>query len=546
MHETTLEQLVQLAAAHQRAGRLAETDAVCRQILAVSPGHPDALHLLGLVALASGRLPEAASLFEQTIALQPGNSPVHSNLGHVYLSQQRPEDAVAAMQTAVRLQPERAEAHATLAKALRAARRYEETIAASRDALRLQPGLVVAHLAQAGAWYDLAKYDEAIACLRRAMDLDPASAEPHTNLALVFRALGKYDDAIACYRRVVELDPSSARAHYDLALAQLLTGDFRAGWAEYEWRWQVPNPQRPAQNWPVPRWDGASIPGETLLLHAEQGFGDTLQFARYVPLVRARSGARRVILLCPPELLGLLAPPGNLKADLISELTQPMIRSGIHRHLPLMSLPLVFGVHAPDDPAIPAVPYVFADPVKGKARRQRMGTRRGLRVGLAWTGNPTHKNDAHRSMMLAQFAPLAAVPDVTFFRLHPARPGEPPPTPPAGMTLVDPSAQFRSFADTAALIGELDLVISVDTAAAHLAGAMGRPVWTLVSQVVDWRWGTGGERTPWYPSMRLFRQRMPGDWDGVLREVTGALREWSKTPEQSNLDDGFQAAPAGA
>ena len=359
---------------------------------------------------------------EQTVALVPGSSHAHSNLGMVYLHQQRPDQAVAMMQTAVRLQPERAEAHTALADALRAARRYEEAAAAGEEALRLRPDSVNAHLSLAGAWYDLSRFDEAIACLRRAMDLEPGRVEPHTNLALIFRTVGKHDDALASYRRAVELDPQSARAHHDLSLMQLLAGDFRAGWTEYEWRWKVPNPQRPSPAWPVPPWDGSPMPGGTLLLHAEQGFGDTIQFARYIPLVRPRSGARRVILTCPPALLPLLAPPGNLEADLISQITPAVTRIGVNRHLPLMSLPRVLGVHAPDDPAIPAVPYVFADPIKGRAWRKRMGTAGGLRVGLAWTGNPTHKNDARRSVALEQFAPLAGVPDVLFFSLQPPGP----------------------------------------------------------------------------------------------------------------------------
>ncbi len=430
------------------------------------------------------------------------------------------------MQTAVRLPPARAEAHVTLAGALRDARRYEEAIAACRDALRMRPDLVTAHLTLAGACYDLGNFDEAIVSLRQAMDLEPGRVETHTNLALVYGALGRYDEGISCYRRALEHDQQSAQAHLDLSVMQLLTGDFRAGWAEYEWRWQVPDPRHPPQVWPMPPWDGAPMPGETLLLHAEQGFGDTLQFTRYVPLVRQRSGARRVILGCPAALVPLLAPPGNLKADLIPHVTPPATaRPRIHRHLPLMSLPLVLGILAPDDPVIPPVPYVFADPRRGQVWRERLRTAKGRRVGLAWVGNPTHRYDAQRSIALERFGPLAQVPDVTFFSLQLPRSGGPPPKPPAGMTLVDPSAHFGSFADTAALVGELDLVITVDTVAAHLAGAMGKPVWTLLARSCDWRWGTDGERTPWYPSMRLFRQHAHGDWDAVLQAVAGALRE---------------------
>ncbi len=524
MSEAPLAQMVQRASAHQRVGRLAEAEAICRQILATSPGYPDALHLLGLIALGSGRLQEAASRLEQTIALQPGNSPAHSNLGEAYLRQHRVHEAVAVMQTAVRLQPERAEAHVTLAHSLRAARRYEEAVEVSRNAVLLRPDMVIARLALAAALHDLARFDEAIISLRQALDLEPTRAETYTNLALAFGALGKYDEAVAYYQRALEHEPQFAPAHHHLAMTQLLTGNFREGWTKYEWRFQVPDPERPSQIWPMPRWDGTPMPGETLLLHAEQGFGDTLQFVRYVPLVRARSGARRVILGCPAALVPLLAPPGNLKADLTSQVTvTASSRPRIHRHLPLMSLPLALGILAPDDPAIPPVPYVSANPRLAQPWRERLRPTRGLRVGLAWSGRPTHLNDARRSITLEQFAPLAQVPDVTFYSLQLPRPG-PSPLPPGGMTFVDLSAQFSSFADTAALIEELDLVITVDTATAHLAGAMGKPVWTLIARANDWRWGTEGERTPWYPSMRLFRQRAHGDWDGLLQEVAEALR----------------------
>jgi hypothetical protein len=319
----------------------------------------------------------------------------------------------------------------------------------------------------------------------------------------------------------VSLRTDYAEAHWNLALTLLLNSNLPEGWREFEWRLKIPEIVAP-RDFSQPGWNGSDLRGKTILVHDEQGFGDAIQFARYLPMVAERGG--NIILGCARETAGLFQTMPAIGRVLTSG--QPM--PGFDAHVPLLSLPLMFGTTLSTIPA--KVPYLTA-PAEGVENwRRKIGAGDGrVRVGLAWAGRPTHKNDPRRSMRLDQFAPLANIKSVCFYSLQKGEAARQSASPPAGMQWVDWTDDLHDFADTAGLVANLDLVICVDTAVAHLAGAMGKPVWVLLPFVPDWRWLLNRDDSPWYPTMRLFRQSTAGDWDGVIQRVGTALEEYWPT-----------------
>ena len=368
--------------------------------------------------------------------------------------------------------------------------------------------------------HEFGRNDLALDLIRRAIALNPNSAQAHNNLGNILKANGQLDEAVAAYRRAIALNPDLPEAHHNLAYALLTRGDFQRGGEEFEWRSKCKD-LPPPRNFAQPQWDGRPLEGRTLLLHAEQGFGDALQFIRYVPLMARRGG--RIIIECPAGLQRLFQTiAGGCQ---IVAAGQPL--PGFDLHCPLLSLPRVFGTNLANIPK--DVPYLHADAEDARRWQHRLaGYSSIVRVGLAWAGNPTHKNDRNRSIKLARLAPLGQLPGVSFISLQKGDAAAEAKTPPPGMELIDWTEELKDFADTAALIANLDLVIAVDTAVVHLAGAMGKPVWTLLPFVADWRWLLDRQDSPWYPSMRLFRQPSIGDWDGVITRVAEALSLWIK------------------
>lgn len=468
----TPEQTLQAALGHHRAGRLAEAETGYRTLLSRQPAHADASHLLGLIAIETGREAEAVVLIEKAVALQPGEPMYHANLGVAYRRLGRGDEAIASLRRAIALSPHFANAHGGLGHAL----------------------------------LDRGRPDEAITALRRAIELSEDYPEAHARLADAYVRTGQFAAAIPHYQKAIALCPSDASTRSNFALLLLRLGRYREGWQEYEWRLGVAASRR---DFSVPRWNGEAAPGQTILIHAEQGFGDTIHFLRYLPLVRSRSGATRVIFQCQPELVSLVRQSGDWDAEISSAQS---ITPSCDLHLPLLSLPLVIGRF---DPLPMSQPYLRADSAHRAAWRDRLGPKASIRVGVAWAGSATHREDARRSIAPGALRPLLSIPGLSFYSLQ---------IPRATAELIDLTEHVSDFADTAALLTELDLIISVDTAVAHLAGALGRPVWTLLSAAPDWRWGVEGETTPWYPTMRLFRQRTAGDWDEVIGRVGDELR----------------------
>jgi len=549
------------AVGHHQAGRLAEAERFYRQVLSVNPNHPDALHLLGMIALQTGRLDMAIELLRRAVATNPGiaefqNSlgnalndkglfdeaiaafrlairikpayaEAHNNLGISLRANGLLDDAIAAYRQAIRIEPAYAKAHNNLGNALRNKGLLDEAVAAYRQALRLTPAFAEAHRNLGNALYDLGQLDECINAYHRALQLKPDLVEARNSLGTALRRKGLLDEAIAAYHDAFRMNPEYVGAHENLAHVLLLKGDFAQGWSEYEWRWKRKDFPSQGRKFLQPRWDGRDLNGRKILLHAEQGVGDTIQFVRYAPMVATRGG--KVVLECQPGLCGLLR--GVVGIEQVVSVGELLPDFDVH--CPLMSLPLAFNTGLETIPA--AIPYLHADETLSRQWAARLGGPDRLKVGIAWAGSAHHINDRNRSLPASLLSPLAKISGVTFVSLQKgeaARKASPPHRQasalPRGVNLIDHTADLYDFGDTAALIANLDLVISADTAVAHVAGAIGKAVWVLLPYAPDWRWLLDREDSPWYPTMRLFRQRSLGDWAEVIERVAQALDTFVK------------------
>lgn len=497
-------------------GKLDEAIADHQRAIVLEPRQAQTHYNLGVAAKDKGDLDSAIAAYRQAIALKPDYAKAHGNLGNALREKKQLDEAITACRRAIELKPDFAEAFNNLSAAYRDAERYDEAIAACRQALALQPSFPEAHLNLGNALRDTGLEVEAVAAYRQAIALRPALAEAYTNLGTVLKDLGRLDEAVDAARRAVALQPDSPEAHYSLAFVLLLRGDFAEGWVEHEWRWLFKD--FPAHRWTSskPQWDGSDLAHRTILLYCEQGYGDILQFIRYAPLVAQRGG--RVLAMCPAELHRLFRCIPDVTQWIAFD--EPLPPFDVQ--CPLMSLPLAFGTTPETIPC--SIPYLKADAGDVERWRARLAHEPdGLKVGLVWAGRPTHKNDRNRSLPLAMLAPVAGIPNVNFYSLQKGGPSSQTKSPPGGMTLVDWTDELNDFADTAALVANLDLVISVDTAVAHLTGALGTPVWLLAPHVTDWRWPPGSEDSPWYPTMRLFRQRAPNEWKEAIERAAGSL-----------------------
>jgi len=499
-------------------GELAEAIAVCRKAIALRPNYAEAHNNLGNALRDKGQLDEAIAACRQAIALNPNLPQAHNNLGGALKDQGQLDGAIAAFRNALALNPNLPEAHSNLGNALRDKGQLDEAVAACRQAIALRPNYAEAHNNLGNALKDKGQLDEAVAAFRQALALDPNLPEAHSNVGIVQRDEGRLDEAIVAFRRAIALNPNLAEAHNNLSMALLGRGDFQQGWEEYEWRWKWKDFPSPARNFAQPRWDGGPLEDRTLLLHTEQGFGDAIQFIRYLPLVAQRGG--RIIIECQAELQRLFQTIGRCQ---IVVRGQPL--PGFDLHCPLLSLPRVFGTNLGNIPQ--DVPYLHADVEEAARWQHRLaGYSPFVKVGLAWAGSPTYKNDRNRSIKLARLAPLGQAPGARFFSLQKGEAAAEAKTPPPGMELIDWTEELKDFADTAAFLANLDLVIAADTAVVHLGGAMAKPVWALLPFASDWRWLLDRADSPWYPTIRLFRQETPGDWDGVIGRVAGEISRY--------------------
>lgn len=569
--------------AHQ-AGRLAEAGSACERVLAQQPRHPDALHLLGLLAHQAGRHGQALALIGEVLQLAPGHATAHANLGNVLLALGRVSEAIASCRRALALQADLAPAHNGLGNALRAAGKLDEAQRCFRRALELQPGFPEAHNNLGLVLHATGRTEEALACLERALALRPAFpealnnlgltlealgrprealahleeavrvrpayAEAHNNLATAYKALGLYDAALAEYRRALELQPDFPEAHNNLGLtlealgrsaeaiecfqraqalrpafaaaclneglALLRQGDFAGGWPLYEWRFEALGARRLVREFAQPLWLGEEpIAGRSILLHYEQGLGDTIQMLRFAPLLAAQGA--QVSVEVPPTLASVAR---TLRGG-VRVLAEGAPLPETDLQCPLMSLPLACGTTLASIPQ--QVPYLHAPAPELHAWAERLGARRRPRVGLAWSGSA-----GYTSTMRERDLPLPLLlsvlgSDAEFHSLQrDYRAGDRERVCADGR-IAEWSGQFTDLGATAGLLAQLDLVVSIDTAVAHLAGAMGKPVWLLLPAHADHRWLLERNDSPWYPTMRLLRQPAFGDWGSVLARVAAAL-----------------------
>jgi tetratricopeptide (TPR) repeat protein len=506
----------------QAQGRLDEAIACYRQAVELEPreamGH---LHL-GNALLQHDRHAEAEAAYRRCLQVQPNHLEALVNLGFALGEQERLDDARGCYEQALKIDPTVAEVHHNLGNVLREQGRHDEALARYDEALRLRPDYAKAHVNKGVALIARCAIDQAVACFRRGVELQPDFAEAHNSLGTALSAQGDLDGALRAYEHALRLKPDYPDAVWNRSLVWLLRGDYERGWRDYEGRWRCRRPF-PLPAFRQPRWDGAPLEGRTILLYAEQGLGDTLHFIRYAPLVKARGG--RVVVQCQGALRPLLSrTPGIDQLAAWGEAAPPF-----DVWVPLMSLPHLLGTTLETVPA--DIPYLFADPERVAHWRRELAPLPGCRVGIVWQGSVRHPWDRHRSIPLALFEPLAAVPDVRLASLQKG-PGSEQLEALAGRfpvvrlgDLVDQAA--GPFVDTAAILQNLDLLIAVDTAVAHLAGGLGVPVWLAVHFTPDWRWGLGRADNPWYPTARLFRQSAPADWAPVLARMAEELRPFA-------------------
>lgn len=453
---------------HQ-AGRRQDAEGQYQLAVEYTPGNADAWYNLGVLHMMENRLAPAEKHFSRALALKPDYAQAHNNLGII---------------------------HQALGNSAAAAESYRRAAGSDRDSIDARYNLAVLRQSQDEPGEAIALYDEVLS-------RHPAHAEAHSNRGNAQLALANTSEAAACYERALQCDPNHDEARWNLALAQLLRGDYKRGFAGYEHRLAA-RPLMPGSA----LWDGSPLNGQRLLVRAEQGLGDTLQFIRFLPLVKAMGA--HTIVECQPALYRLLERTTGIDELVPQGSPLPVF----DRYLWLMSLPHLLGIGLDTLPS--GTPYVHT---RGRASADRFRAD-ALNVGLVWAGNPKHKYDSHRSMHKMEYRALLDIPGVRVHNLQ-----KDAPTPDGMMPL---AATFSDFEDTANAVDGLDLVISVDTAVAHLAGALGKPVWTLVAYAPDWRWLLDREDSPWYPSMRIFRQRERGNWNEAIARVRTELETLSQ------------------
>ncbi|BBO79780.1 hypothetical protein DSCO28_03460 [Desulfosarcina ovata subsp. sediminis] len=526
-----------------------------RKAIQISPRFHEALHNLGNAYVAMDRLEQAIACFKRVVEIKPDYAnaliqlaavfkrekdydrslvyyfkalkiknksvKLNASIGDVFIAQKRHATAKRFIASALELDPDCPEALFSLAVIESDAGNIERSIQIYHRILDLRPESKESYYNLACKLAELDRMHEAIQIAKKLLDIDPDHAEMHNNLGSYYRATGDIKSAIFHFKRAVEIDSSLAHPHFNLALTHLLCGDFLNGWKEYDWRTRVEQYKADYRYSDVPLWDGAPFRGKTLLIYDEQGLGDTLQFIRYLPLVKKLGG--RVFFETRKTLIPLV---GNFPGvDVLLE------RDGNGNQkrtydlcIPLMSVPVRMGTTRSTIPN--SVPYLSASHER-KKKWQHVFKKKHIKIGIVWSGNKNHINDARRSCGIEHFKQIVHVPNLSFFSLQKDVSREEK----AFLTRLgidDIGSVFEDFADTAAVIDFLDLVISVDTSVVHLAGAMGKRVWALLAFDPDWRWLLETDKSPWYPSISLFRQKTPGDWTGVFDDIQVKLSEFAR------------------
>ncbi len=499
-------------------GQLNEALAAYDSALAIKPDYAEALNNRGVVLQGLRRPDEAIASLNQALAIKPDYAEAFSNRGNLLQELGRLDEALASYDRALAINPNYAEVHYNRGSTLQGLKRLDEALSSYYRALTIRPQFAEAHLHRGNALEELKRLDEALAAYDRALAIKPNYPEALYNRGHALHDLRQLDKALASYDRALALKPDDAEVFFNRGLTRLLSGHFQAGWADYEWRWQTKDFLGRRPDLDAPHWRGEDIAGRSILVFTEQGIGDLVQFARFLPLLAGRGA--KVTFRAPANMIRLLRPLGTQ-----IELAGLMRHGGSYDfQCALMSLPRWFGT---DLNSIPAeIPYL--EPEAGLAARwkRRIGDQ-GFKIGIAWQGNPTGKIDQGRSYPLSELVPLARVPGVRLISLQKYHGLDQLSGLPSDVTVETLGNDFDSgedaLIDTAAVMSHLDLIITMDTSIAHLAGALGRRTWVALKYVPDWRWLLERNDSPWYPSLRLFRQQTDGDWKGVFSRMESEL-----------------------
>ncbi|NVH78362.1 tetratricopeptide repeat protein [Paraburkholderia sp. JPY432] len=550
--------LFEVAVAAHRAGQLVKAEAAYRQLLSINTAHADAMHLLGVIELQRGRPREAEVLilaalthrknavfmtdlgvalgcqskhadseaaFRKALEFNPDLAEAHNHLGILLVQTQRAAEAEAAFRRVTDLRPDSAEAWSNLGQVLGETGQLAEAEAALRHALLLKPDHAEGHNNFGILLSKTERYAHAEAALKKALELNANYAAAYNNLGHLLSGIGRFAEAEPAFVRALDLNPDYVDARFNLSLLLLATGRYAEAWPNYEARYSANMSDRKmvVPGFSYPQWQGEPLAGKSLVLLPEQGFGDCIQFARYMPLLKG-CGSSRISVVCDPDLAALLATVDGVD-DVITD--SGSVPEHDYWTFPL-SLPMHFGTTVDTIPG--ALPYVHAAPGRLDYWRNELPAE-GLRIGLVWKGRETHGNDRNRSLRdISVLAPLWSVPGLTFVSLQHGQ-GDESRQASAGQPLVELGAKIKDFADTAAIVAQLDLTICVDTAIAHVAGALGKPCWVLLPAFgCDWRWLQNRTDSPWYPgAVSLFRQSRFGDWRETIEDVATALRIWAAT-----------------
>lgn len=521
--------ILEMALQHHQSGRLETARQHYSRILQEDPRNPDAIHLMGLIAHQSGNHEEAVRLIQQAISLNGSVALYYHNLGLVQDAIGDTESAALSYVQAVQLDPyyieaynrllyhhpDYAEAYLKRGIAFQVKGKLREATADFRKAIQIQPDFAEAYN-NLGSVIEQSRGDlrEVIELYQKAILIQPDFIEPHINLGVIHLYQERVEEAISRFRQVLEMDTENVDGHFSLSLAMLLKGDFETGWKEYEWRlkrdrWKNSCPHR----FTIPRWDGIPFHGKRLFVYGEQGLGDVIQFSRYLPMVKALGGTVvfETSRLLFPVFQGFPGTDGIVERPFAAD-----VNKEFDYHIPLLSLPGIFKTTLSTIPA--DIPYLNADLRKANGWKTRLRNEE-MKIGVVWAGNPDNKDDLYRSCRLTDFLPLLQIPGVRSYGMQKGEPSKEITQLPDGMDFINLGEELADFSDTAGLIENLDLIISVDTAVVHLAGAMGKPVWNLRPAIPYWVWMMDREDTPWYPTMRIFRQKELGNWNDLMKSV---------------------------
>jgi Flp pilus assembly protein TadD len=464
--------------------------------------------------LAQRRPVDAARAYAKALESEPDCVEALGQLGSLFFQFGQHAEALASLQRAARLAPRTPKLHLLMGAVLKALGRLEESAACCEQEIQLCPADADARYNLGLVLQSLKRPGDAIESFKQAVKLRADYVDAWAAMGMALRQTGAHEAALECFDRAIQLDPNHAESHFEASTILLSLGRFKRGWKEYEWRWKLKNSKRPMPHFEKPLWDGKDLGGRRILLHCEQGFGDTIQFARYASLVADLHG--KVILGCPNELRPIMETVRGVRQVVTSREHHP----DFDTHAPLMSLPGILGIRVETIPC--EIPYVEA-PGKAASVPPWVKPSPAFKVGLVWSASLENVTGRYRSMRLATLAPLLHLPGIEWYSLQCGEAANELKAPEFTGRIENLGARIQSFGDTAQAMNELNLVISVDTAAVHLAGALGKQVWVLVPSEPDWRWMTQREDSPWYPTVRLFRQTDPHSWDNVVIQIKKAL-----------------------